>query len=144
MARLSAVCTALRDALREVTGLSTVHYPAPGSISGNQITAVVYGGLGELRYQGGSSQEWLETIRVQIYVGAQDTPTALGALDALLEPIADRFTPANVSYHTLGGLVDFCMLATYEFAQILEFAQQSYYGGTLNFSVKRHRFAGDE
>lgn len=141
MATLAEVCTALRDELRTV--MSTVHYPAPGSISGNQITAVVFSGAGNLTYRGGSEQEWLETIRVQLYAGPQDTPTALGALDGLLEPIADLFSADSMTQHTLGGLVDFCKLASYEMAQTIEFANQMYYGGTLLFSVKRRRFSGD-
>ena len=141
MATLSEVCIALRDQLRTV--LTTVHYPMPGSISGNQITAVVFSAAGDLTYRGGSEQEWMETIRVQIYAGTQDTPTTIGALDGLIEPIADLFSADNVISHTLGGIVDFCKLSSYELSQTLEVAGHSFYGGTLSFSVKRRRFSGD-
>jgi hypothetical protein len=140
MARLPAVCAALATRIRTV--IPSTAYPAPASISGNHLWAVVYGHTGTLTAAG--EQEWMETLRVGLYAGTADTPSALGAMDAVIDPISDLFDPNVTSNHTLGGLVDFCKFASYELGQKMDYGGSIYYGGTLLFAVKRRRFAGDE
>lgn len=104
--------------------------------------AIVYGGSGEGTYKGGSEQEWMETIVLQIFAGTADTPSALFALDELVDPITDLFNPTNQDAYTLGGLVDLIGFPTYEFGTT-KYGNQDFYGGVMRFPTKRRRFAGD-
>jgi hypothetical protein len=119
MAQLPAVCAALATRIRVV--IPSTAYPAPASISGNHLWAVVYGHTGVLTAAG--EQE---------------------SMDAVIDPISDLFNPNVTSNHTLGGLVDFCKFASYELGQKMDYGGSIYYGGTLLFAIKRRRFAGDE
>jgi hypothetical protein len=141
MARLRAVCTAIRDEIRTI--IPNTHYPFPGNIPTNQLTVVVFGGTGDMISRGGSEQEWLETVRVALYVGTQDSPSSIGLLDEQIERIADLFDADSVVNHTLNGLVDFCKFVHYDLSEVPEYANQLYYGGTILLSVKRRRFAGE-
>jgi hypothetical protein len=139
MATLPEVCSELANRLSPVV---TAVYPAPASLPGNVPVAMVYGHAGTLSYRGGSEQEWLDTIRVQVLVAPSTTSQALEELDLLIDPIADLFRADDTEKHTLGYTVDFCKLQSYETGQGFEYANQSFYGATLLFSVKRRRFAG--
>ncbi len=146
MARLPDICLDLATRLGAV--LQPVSYPAPAQISGNTVQGVVYGNAGSLGFRGSDEQEWLETIRLLLYAGntSSHTPSALAAIDLLIDPIADLFRPDHVgnSAYRLGGMVDFCTFAAYETGQILEYAGQTYYGATVTFNVKRRRLSGSE
>ena len=140
MARLPEVCAAFARRVRTVIPYTA--YPAPGSIAGNAPMAIVYGGSGSGVYKGGSEQEWMETIVLQIFAGTADTSSALMALDELVDPITDLFNPNDVNAHTLGGLVDFIGFPAYEFGTT-KYGNQDFYGGVMRFPMKRRRFAGD-
>lgn len=128
------------------TQVRTVHehtaYPNPRSISANHVTIVVASGTGLLTWKGGSEQEWMEQPILKLYAGTSDAPTAYSAIDALLDTIADLFTPTNTTAYTLDGLVDYCQVASYEFDQVLTYAAVDYWGGIIRLAVKRRRFAG--
>ncbi len=146
MALLPDICTEMATRLRTV--LRTVSYPAPALISGNTVHGVIYGNAGSLTFRGSDEQEWIETIRLLLYAGntSSHTPSALAAIDLLIDPIADLFRPDNIgnTAYRLGGMVDFCTFAAYETGQILQYAGQTHYGGTVTFSVKRRRTSGSE
>lgn len=140
--RMPEMCQALAEQLRGIVPL--VSYPAPASLTTSQPHAVVFGGSGTPGYGGDTTQEWLQTVRVTIFVAPITAPAAMGKLDAYLDPIRDRFSPRNWDAYTLGGRVDFCQFASFEVAGTVEYAGQPYYAGALEFAIKRHRFDGDE
>jgi len=117
-------------------------YPAPTSIAGNQPMAIVYGASGNGAYKGGSEQEWLETLVLQIFAGTANTSTALLVLDELVDPLTDLFNPTNQGAYTLDGLVDFVGFPSYEFGTT-KYGNVDFYGGVMRFPIKRRRFAGD-
>lgn len=140
--RMPEICQTLAEQLRTV--LPLVSYPAPAALNTKQPHAVIFGGSGNPGYGGDTTQEWLQTVRVTIFVAPITTPQAMGKLDEYLDPIRDLFTPRNSAAYLLGGRVDFCQFASFEVSGAVEYAGQPYYAGALEFAIKRHRFDGDE
>lgn len=144
--RMPEICQALAEQLRTIVPL--VSYPAPSAINTSQPHAVVFGGSGVPGYGGDTMQEWLQTIRVTIFVAPANTPTAMGKLDQYLDPIRDLFSPRNRAAYFLeetgaGPRVDFCQFGSFEVSGQIEYAGQPYYAGALEFQIKRKRFDGD-
>jgi hypothetical protein len=145
--RMPEICAAIADQLRTIVPI--VSYPAPSALNTKQPHAVVFGGSGTPGYGGDTMQEWLQTIRVTIFVAPITTPAAMGKLDEYLDEIRDLFSPRNRAAYFLeetGSVprVDFCQFASFEVSGTIEYAGQPYYAGALEFAIKRHRFDGAE
>jgi hypothetical protein len=140
MATLPTVCTAFAARVRTVIPYTA--YPAPTSINVVPM-AIVYGAKGAGgSFKGGSEQEHLEVIHLQIFAGTMDTPSALLSLDELVDPLIDLFDADDVVKHTLSGLVDSIGFPEWEFGTT-QYGNQPFFGGVMRFPTKRRRFAGD-
>lgn len=129
--------------LRAVPGITNAIYPAPNSISGNAV-AIVYGA--ERHVEGGQELKMTGRIRVGLYMAPTDTPAAISAADALIEPITDQFAADNPGYHLDGtvtsGNIDRCTVIDTVSSQVLPYAGHDYFGAVIYFDFKYRRFAG--
>lgn len=140
--RLVELCDSFRSYVEPLVGFP-VAYPDPGWVQLDSPVAILNPVSSPLTYRGGSEQEWLDLLRLDVICSlAKVTPLVLRAIHALPEQLADLFTADQADLYTLGGLVDRCALTGYEFGTVdrggAEFAI-----GRYSFDVKRHRFAGD-
>lgn len=144
MARLDPVCEALAERARDFT-----EYPVlaedPTAVNIQGPTGVVHAVSGTVTLQGGSEQQWLDSLRLDFYCSlGLVTPKVIKALRALVEPVADAFAPtaSTTTYYRLGGLVNRCALVGYEFGNV-DRQGAEFYVARFSFDVKRTRFAGD-
>jgi hypothetical protein len=113
-------------------------------LSGSAL-AIVFGA--EQHIDGG--QEFMHTgrIRVGLYMAPTDTPSAISAADALVEPIIDQFAAKNPGYHLAGQIappaaIDRCTVSDVLSSQVLPYAGHDYFGAVVYLDYKYRRFAG--
>ena len=140
---MAELCRAFRAYVEPGCGYP-VAYPDPGPIQTNTPVGVVNPVSASLVYRGGSEQEWIDALRLDVVCSAAGvTPQVLASLHALPEVFADLFSADDPDKYTLGGLTDRCALVGYEYGT-LDRNGSEYAVGRFTFDVKRHRFAGDD
>ena len=143
-ARLEDVCAVMAARAAEATGL-TVLAEDPMAIAVAGPVGIVHATSGTITLRV-NDQEWLDSVRLDFYCSlAKLTPLTIKALRALPEVVGDAFTPSagSSSKFTLGGIVDQCAIVGYEFG-VVERTGTEYSVVRFTFTVKRHRYAGDE
>lgn len=148
--RVSTIGTRIAHHLRDTdivdAGLRHAYYPAPAQVPDGPA-AVVFAGAGVA--QPWSEQHWHHEIRVQLMMPSRGFPAAeLNALETLIEPIWDLFTPGSAANQLrLAGSQDtatHCDPLRYEGSQVIEYGGKAFAALTLIFDVKTHRAVGDE
>lgn len=132
-----------------VAGLLHAYYPAPSQLVEGPA-ALIFTNIAAVSIT--QEQTWESELMVRLLVPSKGRLAAeINALEPLIEPIVDHFTPTTAAgrqaYQLIvpgePGNVHHCFPARFQLSETIEYAGQVYSGITTFFAVKHHRFAGE-